>query len=155
MSMGAPDISPDITTGQRKDDFGAVWRLTCVGLGSDGPFPAGSSLTEKMLSSWQVSLHFHLEGTGWQVWGAGVPGPRAQLLPDKAPPRWVPEVQTRSLAACRCLPLISGNTSKSVLRCRTQVFLVPRLLTALTLSPSVGLGAQAAGELTTTQVLSR
>ena len=142
MSMGAPDISPDITTGQRKDDFGAVWRLTCVGLGSDGPFPAGSSLTEKMLSS-------------WQVWGAGVPGPRAQLLPDKAPPRWVPEVQTRSLAACRCLPLISGNTSKSVLRCRTQVFLVPRLLTALTLSPSVGLGAQAAGELTTTQVLSR
>lgn len=66
------------------------------------------------------------------------------------------EVQTCSLAACRCLPLISGNTSKSVLRCRTQRrSLFPGWLTALALSPSVGLGAQAAGELPITQVLSR
>ena len=66
------------------------------------------------------------------------------------------EVQTCSLAACRCLPLISGNTSKSVLRCRTQRrSLFPGWLTALALSPSVGLGAQAAGALPITQVLSR
>lgn len=88
--------------------------------------------------------------------GSRAPEPSySQTRHPRAGSRKQPEVQTRSLAACRCLPLISGNTSKSVLRCRTQVFLVPRLLTALTLSPSVGLGAQAAGELTTTQVLSR
>ena len=112
MSTGAPDISPDITTGQRKDDVGAVWRLTCVGLGSDGPFPAGSSLTEKMLSSWQVSLHFHLEGTGWQVWGAGVPGPRAQLLPDEAPPRWVPEAAGGANPLTGCLSLLAPHQWK-------------------------------------------
>lgn len=92
------------------------------------------------------------------MWGAGVPSSRTQLLPDapRAGSQKQLEVQTRSLAACCCLPAISGNTSKSVLRCRTQRrSLFPGRLTALALSPSVGLGMWAAGGLTITQVLSR
>ncbi|CAI9156615.1 unnamed protein product [Rangifer tarandus platyrhynchus] len=108
-----------------------------------------------MCSLWQVLLHFHLEG------GCGEPGSRAaesscsQTRHPRPGSRKQPEVQTRSLAACRCLPAISGNSSKSMLRCRIQRrSLFPGRLTALALSPSVGLGARAAGGLTITRVLS-
>ena len=144
-------------TCQRKAGFGARQRLGCVCCSVfRWPVPSSKHPTERMCSLWQVLLHFHLEGGCGELGSRAAEPSHSQTRHPRSGSRKQPEVQTRSLAACRCLPAISGNSSKSALRCRTQRHaLFPGRLTVVALSPSVGLGVRAAGGLTITQVLSR